>query len=144
MKNALLRQRLTAPESQISRHQLTWRDRTLFVSLAGKLPPWKEALIILQPDAALRWHRELPRRHWRRQSRSRAQHGRPPLTDNVMALLTQMARENPTWGAGRIRGELSKVGVEVSKSSTQKRMGGARRHRALKQTWATLFRDHAG
>ena len=54
-----------------------------------------------------------------------------------------MARENATWGAECIRGELSKIGVEVSKSSVQKYMAGVRKHRASKQTWATFLRNHA-
>ncbi|MFO7742366.1 MAG: integrase core domain-containing protein [Anaerolineae bacterium] len=53
------------------------------------------------------------------------------------------AKENATWGAERIRGELRKLGVDVSKSSVQKYMAGMRKHRASKQTWATFLRSHA-
>ncbi len=53
------------------------------------------------------------------------------------------ARENATWGAEHIRGELRKLGVDVSKSSVQKYMAGMRKHRASKQTWATFLRSHA-
>ena len=142
MENALLRQQLIVLERQITRPQLTWRDRTLIVLLASKLRRWKEALIIVQPDTVLRWHRDLFRRYWRRKSKSPAQCGRPPLTEDVVALIRQMARENATWGAERIRGELRKVGVEVSKSSIQKYMAGVCNHRASKQTWATFLRNH--
>ena len=148
MENALLRQQLIVLERQIRRPQLTWRDRTLIVFLASKLRRWKEALIIVQPDTVLRWHRDLFRRYWRRKSRSRSQCGRPPLTEDVVALIKRMAavraaRENATWSAERIRGELSKIGVEVSKSLIQKYMAGVRKHRASKQTWATFLRNHA-
>ena len=37
-----------------------------------------------------------------------------------MALIKQMPRENATWSAERIRGELRKIGVDVSKSAAQK------------------------
>ncbi|MEA3377849.1 MAG: hypothetical protein U9R72_16800 [Chloroflexota bacterium] len=84
----------------------------------------------LQPDTVLRWHRDLSRRYWRRRSRSWAQYGKPPLIDDVVALIKQMARENATWGAERIRGGLSKIGIEVGKSSTQKVMADLRKHRA--------------
>jgi len=53
------------------------------------------------------------------------------------------ARENATWGAERIRGELEKIGVEVGKSSIQKYMAAVRKRRAPKQTWATFLRNHA-
>jgi len=60
-----------------------------------------------------------------------------------VALIKQMARENATWGAERVRGELRKVGIEVSKSSVQKYMAGVRKCRVPKQTRATFLRNHA-
>ena len=62
LENALLRQQLIVLQRQTKRPKLTWRDRTLFVLLASKLRAWKQALIIVQPDTLLRWHRELFRR----------------------------------------------------------------------------------
>jgi len=120
LENALLRQQLIVLERQVKRPALTWRDRALFVVLASKLPTWKEALIIVQPDTLLRWHRELFRRVWRRRSRRKGKSGREPLADDVVALIKLMAEENRTWGAERIRGELLKLGVKVAKSTIQK------------------------
>jgi transposase InsO family protein len=65
------------------------------------------------------------------------------LTDDVVALIKQMAKGNATWGAERIRGELRKLGVDVSKSSIQKYMEEVHKHRASKQTWAKFLRNHA-
>jgi transposase InsO family protein len=52
-----------------------------------------------------------------------------------------MARENPGWGAERIRGELLKLGISVSKASVQRyrRRGPAR---PPSQTWRTFLRNH--
>jgi transposase InsO family protein len=148
LENALLRQQLILLNRQIERPQLTWRDRSIIVFLSSKLRGWKEALIIVKPDTVLRWHRDLFRRYWRRRSRSRSKYGRPPLTEDVVALIRRMAavraaRENATWGAERIRGELGKLGVDVSKSPIQKHMEEVHKHRASKQTWATALRSHA-
>ena len=61
-----------------------------------------------------------------------------------MALIKRIVKENLTWGAERIRGELLKLGVRVSKSTIQKYMKDARESsRSLKQTWATFLRNHA-
>jgi hypothetical protein len=38
------------------------------------------------------------------------------LSDDILDLIRQMAKENRLWGAERIRGELLKLGVRVSKS----------------------------
>jgi transposase InsO family protein len=52
-----------------------------------------------------------------------------------------MARENPAWGAERIRGELLKLGVAVSKATVQRyrRRGPAR---PPSQSWRTFLRNH--
>jgi hypothetical protein len=61
--------------------------------------PWASALAIVKPDTLVRWHRAGLRLFWRWKSR---QAGRPPLTKNLRALSVTMARENPSWGEGRI------------------------------------------
>ena len=94
--------------------------------LASKLCAWKEALVIVQPDTLLRWRRDLFRRVWRYKSRSKQARGRKPLTEETIALMQRMARENRTWGAERIRGELLKLQITVSKSTIQKYVSQAR------------------
>lgn len=79
------------------RPALTERDRLLFVLPASKVRMWKQALVIVQPDAVLRSHRELFRRVWRSRSRRKRERGRPPLTDEILALIKQMAEETHTW-----------------------------------------------
>jgi len=140
---ALLRQQLTILQRQSKRPKLTWRDRSLIVLLSSKLRTWKAALIIVQPDTVLRWHRELFKRFWQRKSKPKPKQGRPPLTDDLVALIKRMVKENLTWGAERIRGELLKLGIRVSKSTIQKYMKGVRESLSPKQTWATFLRNHA-
>ncbi len=140
---ALLRQQLTILQRQTKRPKLAWRDRVLIVFLSSKLRTWKDASIIVQPDTVLRWHRELFKRFWKRKSKPKQKQGRPPLKDNLVALIKRVVKENLTWGAERIRGELLKLGISVSKSSIQKYMKGVRESRTSKQTWATFLRNHA-
>jgi hypothetical protein len=57
----------------------------------------------------VRWHRIGFHLFWRHKSRHG---GRPPLPKNLRALVVTMARENPSWGEGRIADELSpKLGL---------------------------------
>ena len=65
------------------------------------------------------------------------------MKDNLVALIKRMTKENLTWGAERIRGELLKLGIRVSKSTIQKYMKGVRESLSPKQTWATFLRNHA-
>jgi putative transposase len=61
LENILLRQQLIVLKRQAKRPTLTWRDRTLFVLLASRLRTWKQALVLVQPETVLRWHRDLLR-----------------------------------------------------------------------------------
>ena len=139
LENALLRQQLIVLQRQIQRPKLSWRDRTLMVLLASKLRSWKQALVIVQPDTVLRWHRDLFRRYWRHKSRNKKP--KPRIASETIALIKQMARENRLWGAERIRGELLKLGIRVSKRTIQKYIPKVRQ--GSSQTWATFLKNHA-
>jgi putative transposase len=142
LENMLLRQQLIVLKRQAKRPALTWRDRTLFVLLASRLRTWKQALVIVQPETVLRWHRDLFRSVWRRKSRPRRR-GKPPLTGDIVCLIKRIAKENRSWGAERIRGELLKLGIQVSKSTVQKYIYKVRKLGTTEQTWATFLRNHA-
>jgi transposase InsO family protein len=101
---------------------------------------WQQALLIVQPDTLLRWHRDLFRRYWRHKSRNKKRH--PRVAPETIALIRKMAKENRLWGAERIRGELLKLGIRVSKRTIQRYLPKVRRKSS--QTWATFLKNHAG
>jgi putative transposase len=51
-----------------------------------------------------------------------------------------MAEANPLWGAPRVHGELSKLGIDISQSTVAKYM--TRRRRPPSQTWRTFLANH--
>ena len=116
-ENALLRQQLLVLRRGVKRPVVTPADRALLVLLAGRVPTWRQALLLVQPETLLRWHRAGCRALWRRKSRPGP--GRPPLLAETITLIRQMAAENPLWGAERIRGELGKLGISVAKRTIQ-------------------------
>jgi putative transposase len=109
--------------------------------LAGKTRAWWHALLIVQPDTLLRWHRAGFRVFWRRKSRSGP--GRPPLPAVTVALIRRISDDNPLWGAERIRGELGKLGLRVAKRTVQTYLPSTRDPRPRGQTWAAFLRNHA-
>jgi len=141
-ENALLRQQLVIARRSVKRPRCTPADRALLVLLAGRLRAWRDALLIVQPETLLRWHRQLFRRYWRRRSRTAAPAHRPPLAPETVALVRAMAAANHTWGAERIRGELLKLDLRVAKSTIQRYARDARPPRGG-QSWATFLRNHA-
>jgi transposase InsO family protein len=143
LENAFLRQQLVILKRQAKRPILSWRDRALFILLSSKLRSWKQVLVIVQPETLLRWHRDLFRRLWKRKSRSKGGGGRPPLSKEVIVLIKQMARDNLAWGTKRIRGELLKLGLQVSKNAIRKYIKQVRPPNSSKQGWAKFIRNHA-
>jgi putative transposase len=97
-ENLLLRHQLavlTRPTRR--RPRLRARDKLLWViaRLAG--PDWRQHLVLVRPEAVVRWHRRGWRLFWR--WRSRAPIGRPRVGAEVRDLIARMARGNPRWGA---------------------------------------------
>jgi hypothetical protein len=140
-ENALLRHQLIILRRQIQRPMCTKRDRILLVLLARTVRTWRQALLIVQPETLLRWHREGFRLFWR--YKSKANSAKPKVATETIALLKEMAKNNRLWGAERIRGELLKLGIRVCKRTIQKYMKQARVLPPREQTWSTFLRNHA-
>ena len=139
-ENALLRQQLIILKRQVKRPACTKTDRVFLVFLARVVRTWKEALFIVQPETLLRWHRELFRLFWKHKSKARS--SKPRLSCETITLIQEMAANNRLWGAERIRGELLKLHIRVSKRTIQKYMKQVRPKRARGQTWKTFLRNH--
>ncbi len=138
VENAMLRQQLIVLNRQVKRPQFNQRDRILLVILARCTRFWQQTLHIVQPDTLLRWHRELFRMYWRRKSKMR----KPRIPHKTITFIKKMAKVNRLWGAERIRGELLKLDIQVSKRTIQLYMSKSRQ--AFSQTWATFIKTRLG
>src|SRR5437870_3331303 len=140
VENLALHQQLMVLSRSSRRPRLTTADRFFWSWLSRIWSPWRSALVLVQPDTVVRWHRLAWRRYWTWKSRRRP--GRPHLRRELQELIQWMARKNPRWGNIRIRGELRKLGFEVSAESIR-----CYRKRILRrppsQTWRTFLRNHA-
>jgi putative transposase len=103
------------------RLKLTSADRLLWICLSRLWRGWRSALTIVKPETVIAWHRAGFRLFWTWKVRC-GKPGRPVISPEVRALIRKMCRENPSWGAPRIHGQLLKLGFNVGESSVSKYM----------------------
>jgi len=138
LENLALRQQLAVLRRTTKRPKLSHADRAFWVALSRLWPDWQHALALVKPETVIRWHRKGFKLYWTWKSRNRG--GRPRIDAEIRTLIRRMARENPTWGAPRIHGELFKLGFKVSEATVSRYM--PRRRRPPSQSWRTFLRNH--
>jgi putative transposase len=141
-ENALLRHQLIILRRQVKRPVCTKTDRILLVLLARAVRTWRQALLLVQPETLLRWHRQGFRLFWKYTSKVPAR--QPRIASETIAFIKDTASNNRLWGAERIRGELLKLDIRVCKRTIQKYMRRVRPPRSRGQNWRTFLRNHAG
>ena len=87
---------------------------------------WRSTLAIVRPQTVVAWHRMGFRLFWAWKVRH-GRTGRPAIARETRDLIRRMSRENPTWGAPRIHGELLKLGIDIGESSVSKYMTRCRK-----------------
>ena len=129
-------------------HQIRpWRlaDSARFsLALWSRFFDWKEALVIVQPETLIGWHRKGFKLFWKWKCRI----GRPRLPGNIRQLIVRMVRENPTWGEERVAAELSvKLRILVSPRTVRSYWPSRPSPRGTRKTssqhWRTFVHNHA-
>jgi len=150
---ARLAARLLAAESQLAmcqrrieekrqpKPQFTPTFRLLWVVLSRVWNQWHQVAHLMQPGTVKRWHTTAFRFYWRWRSRRRA--GRPSIAREMRNLIRRLSRENPLWGAERIRDTLKLLGYEPPCEDTiRKYMTKPRNARPKSTTWLPFLRNH--
>ncbi len=60
-----LRQQLATYDQRKTKPRRTPLDRAFWVTLSRFWPRWRQALVIVQPDTGVRWHRKGFKLYWR-------------------------------------------------------------------------------
>jgi len=138
-ENLALRQQLAILQQKSKTPPLRRRDRTFWAILSRIWTGWRSALLIVQPDTVVRWHRQGFKLFWRWKSR-RGKGGRPKIKAEIRNLIRRMSRENPLWGTPRIQSELALLGHVVAESTIDKYRVHPRKPPS--QTWRTFLDNH--
>lgn len=118
-ENLALRQQIIVLQRSVKRPRIKRRNRISWVWVSNLWPDWRSALVIVRPETVIKWHRAGFRLYWRWKSRATS---RPKKDAIVRGLIREMSRDNPTWGAPRIKAELHLLGYSVAESTVARYM----------------------
>ncbi len=136
-------------KAQGKKRLLLTDDQRRLLAVKGKSLGRKalmELTTIVAPDTILRWHRKLVAQKWDYSNRRTRRAGRPPVPEEITALVLQMAQENPTWGYDRIQGALANLGHDISDQTVGNILKAhgiePARERKRQSTWKTFLKAH--
>src|SRR6266550_652469 len=142
LENLALRQQLAALKRRDARPRLAVFDKLFWVMARRFWSGWKQALIVVNPETVVQWHRAGFRLYWKLISKVRRPIGRRQTPKEVRELIFRMVAENPTWGAPRIHGELLMLGFNVSERTISRWMKRAPRDPERAKRWLAFLRNH--
>jgi putative transposase len=105
LENLALRHQLAVLQRSAPRLRLRRSDRLFWVLLSRLWSGWPDGVSMVQPATVIRWQRSGFKIFWTWKSRRNGP-GRPAVAPEVRALIRQMSRANPLWGAPRIHGRV--------------------------------------
>src|SRR5262252_3799087 len=140
-ENLFLRRQLALYIERAVRPSPSDAGTRVSLAMLAELFDSRSALVVVQPATMIRWHRAGWRLLWRIKSRP----GRPPIPEELRALIRRMATENPLWGEERIANELLlKLGIRISPRTVRKYMPKRPRgHPRGDQRSSTFLKNHA-
>jgi transposase InsO family protein len=113
-------------------------DRFIWCWLYRVHPRALKWMRLVKPETVIEWHRRGFLFYWR--SRSNRSHAPWKVKGQLRRLIVQMYNENTGWGAGRIQGELLKLGYNVTKPTIWKYL--AIYPLMPSPGWRTFLRNH--
>jgi hypothetical protein len=137
-ENLALRQQLAILQQKSKTPRLRKRDRIFWALLSRIWTDWRSALLIVQPDTVVGWHRQGFKLFWRWKSRGKS--GRPRIEAEIRRLIQRISRENPLWGAPRIQSELALLGHIVAESTVDRYR--IRPRNPPSPTWRAFLDNH--
>ena len=141
MENKVLREKIGKKRILLSDNQ---RRRLAVKGKALGRKTLSEIETIFSPETILKWHRLLVAKKWD-YSKRRGTIGRPQVDKSTIMLVLRIAKDNPSWGYGRIRGSLKNLKITISETKIAEIL---KEHgiepapeRKKKSTWTTFIKS---
>jgi putative transposase len=142
LENLALRQQLAVLKRGRPKPRFAAADRLFWVALQRIWLGWRQALVLVQPETVVGWHRAGFKAYWTWLSRHRARAGRKCVGKELRELIFRMVAENSNWGAPRIHGELKMLGFDLSERTVLRWMRRAPRSPEQAKRWAVFLSNH--
>ena len=142
LENLALRQQLAVLKERRPQPRFSASDKLFWTTLCRLWSQWQRALILVQPETVVRWHRAGFKLYWKWISRHRTCAGRRCVSRELRELIFRMVAENRTWGAPRIHGELKMLGFDLSERTVLRWMRRAPRKPEPAKRWAEFLNNH--
>lgn len=112
----------------------------LFIRLYKNI---KKVFYLFRPETLLNWNRKIIQKRWYFKKKNISP-GRPPVAIEIKKLILNMKNDNLLWGAKKIQGELTKLGIILHKSTIQKILATFRKNGKIKSalTWKKFLISH--
>ena len=140
IENLALRQQLAVFKHKRSRPRMGPGDRMFWVFLRSVWRNWVNALIVVEPDTVVQWHRQGFKWFWRWIWAAKRV-GRPRIPRELQELIRRMARDNG-WGAPRIHGELMKLGIPIDERTVSRYLPKRRTSPDKLRNWLAFLHNH--
>lgn len=114
-------------------------DRIFWVWLYRIWPESVDFVSLIKPVTIVHWHNQGFKIYWHWRS-TLGKRGRSKIAIEIRQLILRMHKDNPLWGAGRIHGELLKLGFQVSAQTVLRYL--PKQPRSPSPTWKVFLRNH--
>ena len=140
-ENRVLREQLKGQRIRFTddqRRQLAAKGKALGRKVLG------EICTLVAPETVLRWYRTLIARKY--DGSAKRGSGRPRVQESIQELVLRFAKQNVSWGYGRLQGALQNLGRTVSRSTIARILKAhgiepaPQRHKGM--SWATFLKSH--
>jgi len=138
----VLRQQLSVYKRKIKRPELRTWDRLFWSLLSRVWKDWTSELILVKPEAVIRWRKRKFRECWRKKFQGKP--GRPAIPREHIAFIKRISSDHPEYGEDRIALELQvKFGICHARSTIRRYMVKRRPGPRDSQTWSRFLKNQA-
>lgn len=127
-------------KASIHHRYIRTEDRIFWVWLDRIWPQSLKLIQFVKPTTIVQWHRKRFKLYWLWNSHKKVG---PKIRMDVRDLVLRFHRDNPLWGAGRMHGELLRVGYRLSEQTVLRYLKRIKNQPLPPSpTWRTFLYNH--